>query len=62
MWLKRRKGSAMIYTLNGNNHAVVDRRGFGIKAALGHNITYRDQSFKSVSEAKEYVEQLNEQK
>lgn len=56
-WLRIRKGCADIYTAPGVAKAVVDRRGFGINAALGANITYDGQSFDSVEAAKKYAEE-----
>lgn len=57
-WLKSRKGSAIIYTKFGYDHAVVDRQGFGINSAMGHSITYNDVPFENVESAIDYAEMV----
>ena len=51
-WTKKAKGSGFIYTHPDADGAVVDRRGYGINAAAGANITWQGVPFASVDEAK----------
>ncbi|AQQ02409.1 hypothetical protein B0E33_01390 [Roseibium algicola] len=55
-WTKKKKGCAIVYTSPENDHAIVDRRGFGASAAMGENITYRGIAFDSAEAAKKYAE------
>jgi len=54
-WSKKRKGCAYIYTHPNVDGAVVDRRGFGINAAMGANITWKGWEFDSVEQAKTFA-------
>ena len=51
-WKKSRKGSADIHTIEGLEHAVVDRRGFGVE----HSVTYLGEPYASVEAAKAAAE------
>lgn len=55
-WKKQAKGSGIIHTAEGIPHAVVDRRGFGAKSAMGQNVTYGDKVFPDVESAKRFAE------
>jgi hypothetical protein len=50
-WKKKKKGFGTIYTIDGIEHAVVDRRGLGLVAS----ITFRNKHFKTVEDAKQYA-------
>lgn len=52
-WAAKAKGSARIHTHPDVTGAIVDRRGFGVDAALGHNVTWAGKPFVSVRAAKE---------
>lgn len=58
-WVKKRKGSADIYTHPKVENAVVDRRGMGMNSSLGASITYLGMAFPTVREAKEAALQAN---
>ncbi|MCA1297996.1 hypothetical protein [Stappia indica] len=55
-WTKKKKGCAEIYTAQGIEHAIVDRRGFGVAAALGGSVTFMEIPFDTVDDAKRYAE------
>ncbi|XHE12368.1 hypothetical protein PCC82_11265 [Agrobacterium deltaense] len=55
-WKKSKKGSAIIHKSDRLPNAIVDRRGFGLAAAMGSSITYQGRPFASVEEAKEFAE------
>lgn len=56
VWKKSRKGSADIHKTEGLSSAIVDRRGMGINAALGANITFDGDVFETVEAAKAFAE------
>lgn len=47
-WVKKKKGSAYIYTKDGYPNAIVDRRGMGV---MKSGVTYNGDSYNSVAEA-----------
>lgn len=55
-WKKAKKGCATIHKSDRLPNAIVDRRGFGLAAAMGRSITYQGRPFASVEEAKEFAE------
>lgn len=57
-WKKKSKGSAHIYTCDELDHAIVDRRGYGIASAMGHQVSFMGKPFKDVDSAKSYAESI----
>lgn len=55
-WTKKSKGGAHIYSKEGVDGAVVDRRGLGLSAALGHNVTFRSETFADVETAMAFAD------